>query len=35
MFLEEGILAYLNELSNLAATQNGVTENATEEKDND
>ncbi|TDI69108.1 MAG: N-acetylmuramoyl-L-alanine amidase [Bacteroidetes bacterium] len=35
MFLEEGILTYLDELSNLAATQNGVTENATEEKVND
>lgn len=35
MFLEEGILAYLNELSNLAATQKGVTENATEEEVND
>ncbi|GMQ82390.1 MAG: hypothetical protein BMS9Abin05_1841 [Rhodothermia bacterium] len=32
MFLEEGIVTYINELSDQLATQNGVTENATEEK---
>ncbi len=31
LFLEEGIVTYLNELSNQEASQNGVTENATEE----
>ncbi len=31
LFLEEGIVTYLNELSDQEASQNGVTENATEE----
>jgi len=31
LFLEEGIVTYLNELSEHQASQNGVTENATEE----